>query len=494
MRRIALRALFFTLVASLGFIAGERWTQREQQAKTRESQGNSESVPKSGSDEENSRRTRMESFPTVVVATSKLPDFSASPYQDWRMKIRCRGIKGDLKRDFFAEVQCVKHHQPLETAALKKGMRVLLEMVPVEEAPPSTREWPLADDVDDFSLPVFWVRHLEHDEPELKLAREPGRERFSHLAIETVLKSRVAVPSGAEESPFYFYGANWAIYKAEAEGRLTGSQSGSPMTAVLHLHEWLKKRGVHLVFAPIPQSASIFPDVGLGHFDGTQLKAAAANSSVRFMLDELRREGVAVIDFSEVMGPQRMEIHEERAYPIYLPNDTHWASGGAAMAAKACADLLLHNKLVEPGRRDLFTVEKVPDTHAGDLNLASAVANLQVTIPPVPTLLHKVIASSEEALQLLADPGSSAEVHCAGDSYLFAHRDQHAGFVDHLVRETGLPVHVTAGNASAQRVALRAWLRNSSAGKAKVLLWMPAERFLGFDEWLDVEKEPAAKR
>ena len=485
--------LVCTLAAAVGFAAGWKLSP-DKKFKANDPANHAERAPERSSVATDPKRELMTRYPTVIVAASKVPDYSAFPYRDWRMKIRCRGIKGDLKKDFFAEIQCVKDHKPLETIGLKKGMRVNLDMVPIEQAPQETQHWPVSDDVDDFSLPVFWVQGLEHNEPRLKLATEPGRERFASLAIETVLKSPVAVPCGAEESPFYFYGANWEIYKGEAEDRLTAVQTDSPMNAVRHFHDWLKQRGVRLIFAPIPQSASLFPDVATGKFDGGRLKASPANSAVRRMLEQLRRDGVAVVDFSAVMQESRMEAHEGKSYPIYLPNDTHWASGAAAMAAKACAEMLVRQKIIEPRRGNLFGSQQIEVVHNGDLNHVSAVMNLQVRLPALPTLLHKVIPRSDEAQKLLEDPGPSAEVHCVGDSYLFIHRDQQAGFVDHLVRETSWPVHVVAGNASAQRVSVRAWLRDSAAGKAKVVIWMPAERFLGFDEWIDVENEPAAKR
>jgi hypothetical protein len=40
---------------------------------------------------------------------------------------------------------------------------------------------------------------------------------------------------------------------------------------------------------------------------------------------------------------------------------------------------------------------------------------------------------------------------------------------------------------------MRGWLREGP-GRAKVLLWMPSERYLAYDEWIDVLSEPAALR
>jgi hypothetical protein len=123
----------------------------------------------------------------------------------------------------------------------------------------------------------------------------------------------------------------------------------------------------------------------------------------------------------------------------------------------------------------------------------SAVMNLQVKVDSVPALIHQVRPASDEAKKLLEDPGSAALIHCVGDSYLFAHRGEQAGFVDHLVAETGLQVHVVAGFGCGHHAAMRGWLREG-VGQAKVLLWMPSERYLAYDEWIDVLSEPAALR
>ena len=79
------------------------------------------------------RRHRIATFPTVVMETPRTPDYSASPYPDWLVKVRCRGIPGDLKQDFVAVFQCVRGRAPFEAAGLHaKGMRLRLDMVPIE--------------------------------------------------------------------------------------------------------------------------------------------------------------------------------------------------------------------------------------------------------------------------------------------------------------------------------------------------------------------------
>jgi hypothetical protein len=52
---------------------------------------------------------------------------------------------------------------------------------------------------------------------------------------------------------------------------------------------------------------------------------------------------------------------------------------------------------------------------------------------------------------------------------------------------------VVAGFGCGHHAAMRGWLREG-AGQAKVLLWMPSERYLAYDEWFDVQSEPAALR
>jgi hypothetical protein len=446
---------------------------------------------------DNARRARIATFPTVVMESPRMPDYGASPYPDWLVKVRCRGVAGDLKRDFAAVFHCVGSRAPLEAAGLKKGMRLRLDMVPLEDRPENTKPWPMVDDVADFSLPVFWVKSFDHDEPMLRLATQAGRARLAELANETVLKAPIMIPCGDTQVPFFFYGANWEIYKSDAPERLTGLRPGSPALAVKHLHKLLQERGIRLVFAPIPQSASLFPDVALGRFDGASLKGDPANTPVRQLLEHLRSEGISVIDFTAELSKLRMEQHEGRAYPAYLPNDTHWSSGGARICAAQAAKFLIEEKLIPKAAagdapvsfQDILSVQ----SHEGDMGRVSAVVNLRVKVDPVPALCHQVHPMSDQAKELLEDPGPGALIHCVGDSFLVAHRGVQAGFADHLVAETGLPVHVVAGFGCGHHAAMRGWLREG-VGQAKVVLWMPSERYLAYDEWIDVMAEPAPLR
>jgi hypothetical protein len=431
------------------------------------------------------------------METPRTPEFGASPYPDWLVKVRCRGVPGDLKQDFAAVFHCVGARAPLEAIGLKKGMRLRLDRVPLEDRPANTRPWPMVDDVDDFSLPVFWVKSFQHDEPELTLAKEGGRARLAALGDQTVLKAPINIPCGDSQVPFFFYGANWGIYKADAPGQLIGLRPGSPALAVKHLDSWLRKRGIRLVFAPIPQSASLFPDVVQGRFDGAILKGDPANTPVREMLDSLRREGVSVIDFTAELARHRMEMHEGRSYPACLPNDTHWSSSGARISALQAGRFLLEERIISKALAGdgPAPFEDIPSvqSHEGDMGNVSAVMNLQVKVDPVPALIRQVRPTSAQAKKLLEDPGPDAPIHCVGDSFLVAHRGMQAGFADHLVAATGLPVHVVAGYGCGHHAAMRGWLREGP-GRAKVLLWMPSERYLAYDEWIDVLSEPAALR
>jgi hypothetical protein len=265
---------------------------------------------------------------------------------------------------------------------------------------------------------------------------------------------------------------------------------------VKNLHHWLRERGIRLVFAPIPQSASLFPDVVLGKFDGTTLKGDPANTPVRQLLEHLRSEGVSVIDFTAELTRLRMEQHEGRTYPVSLPNDTHWSSGGARISALQATKFLIEEGLISKAAadgpapfEDILSVY----SHDGDMGKVSAVANLEVKVDPVPALYHRVHPTSDQANKLMEDPGPAALIHCVGDSFLVAHRGMQAGFADHLVKETGLQVHVVSGFGCGHHAAMRGWLREG-AGQAKVLLWMPSERYLAYDEWIDVLSEPTALR
>lgn len=444
-------------------------------------------------DDRKERKKRIMAYPTVVQKTSDHAKLLAAPYRKGLMKVLCRGTANDLKQDFIAVFLCKDENRPTVAASLRRNMRLKLDMVPYEQAPPELKGIAVADDVDDFTLPVYWVHSFQHDDPRLRIALDQGRMQFVDRLPDGVIKSPIPVPCGDMKSPMYFYAGNWGIYSPYAEENLLQDKPGLVRHQVKSFHERLRKLGIKLIFAPIPQSASLYPDVGLGRFDGASLKGNAANSAVTALLKALHEDGVTVCDLTAHFIGRRMYSHEGKIYPAWLPNDTHWSSWAAAESARLIAEIVRKEDLLGTDERakgvtaTSFETRWIPAMHPGDAAALQAVQSLRVTITPVPMYELQVQGLDAAAKSALAAQDAHAPIHLAGDSFLQAWGPNHAGFRAHLVKELGLPVHVVTMAGGGRHGAPHIWWQTCKDSRPKVLVWLMTERDLSLGQWFGGE-------
>jgi hypothetical protein len=368
-------------------------------------------------------------------------------------------------------------------------MRLHLRVVPFEEAPAEVKGLAVADDVDDFTLPVYWVNGFEHDEAGLRVAEDPGRLQFANRLPHSVVKVQTdKVPAGEERPPFYFYGGDWGVYAPGAEDVLVQETPGGVRSAVRSFHRLLQARGIRLIFVPVPQSASLYPDVGLGGFEGNVLQREPANGAVGELLKALQADGVTVCDLTEHFRNHRLYEHEGRSYPAWISNDTHWSSWASAEAARVVAEMIAKAKVLKAAEAvrlpaSSFNTAWHPLQHRGDMESVEAAKSLGVIIPPVPAMELRVVPAVQGAAAILDVAPDTAPVHVVGDSFLGIWAADHAGFRAHLVKQLGVPVHAVTVNGSGNRGAPHTWWKGSRDSAPKVVVWICAERMLPEPQW-----------
>jgi len=116
-------------------------------------------------------------------------------------------------------------------------------------------------------------------------------------------------------------------------GPLAGRRQAA-LEAIAQYRRQLKDRGIELLVMPVPEKSSVYPDHLTGRAD-----VPAVRSPTEDLLDELRREGIDVIDLFVLFRQARAKTaNGATSDRYYLAADTHWTPEGAWLAAQAVAE------------------------------------------------------------------------------------------------------------------------------------------------------------
>lgn len=435
-----------------------------------------------------SREARILEFPTVVVKVSSMTAVLGAPYQEGFVKVVCKGMMEFPDRSFVAVIRCKEKNEITRAALLWPGMRLRLHMVPYENAPQEVRKGATADDIEDFSLPQFWVTSFEHESRDVSMISDVTRAQWVGRLPETVVKSAISIPCGDTGSPFYFFGGDWGLYAPQAGALLASTGAGSVRRALQCMDRELKKRDIRLIVVPVPQPSSLYPDVALGRFEGQVLKSKAANTAMPEFLRLLNEDGILAFDLTAYFSTCRTYSHEGLLYPAWSPVDTHWSSWACGETARIIAEKISQERMLgdELGARipkEKFRVEWNPEMCAGDIGQIDVVRRLGIKPEPVPSVRLQVKAQGDDGQRVLDDDSPEAPVHLVGDSNLLAGQEDNSGLRAHLVKSLGVPVHVVAAGGGGRATAPKAWLADCQSARPKVMIWVFAEREVTRGGW-----------
>jgi hypothetical protein len=95
--------------------------------------------------------------------------------------------------------------------------------------------------------------------------------------------------------------------------------------AIVAVKNWLKNRGIDLIFVPVPKMIEVYPERVAENVPPSRIVAP----HVRKMILDLLSQDVEVID----LLPAFLEARREDSAPLYLPADPHWSDRGQRIAA-----------------------------------------------------------------------------------------------------------------------------------------------------------------
>jgi len=269
--------------------------------------------------------------------------------------------------------------------------------------------------------------------------------------------------------------SGWFFYRPAVQYLIEPSSPPDDVfSAIVSFRDDLAKRGIRLLVMPVPNKASIYPEMLAARAAGA---SEPVNAKTRDVLTRLKKSGVEIVDLFEVYGKARQAAGSPR---YYLAQDSHWSPEGIRLAAEVVARRLLDSSWVQKGSVK-YEIKPVTVERYGDVLR-------MIRVPQVEQLYQPQRMNCEQVLDAATgqpykdDPNSPVLV--LGDSFLrIFERDEpgSGGFVAHLAHNLGFDVTsiVNDGGASTlvrQQLASKPGLLK---GK-KVVVWEFVERDIRF--------------
>ncbi len=245
-------------------------------------------------------------------------------------------------------------------------------------------------------------------------------------------------------------------------------------TAIVSFRDDLAKRGIRLLVMPVPNKASIYPEMLATRAASVP---APVSPATRDVLIKLIQAGVEVIDLFEAYGEARGRPGSP-AY--YLAQDSHWSPEGMRMAADVVARRLLDLGWVEKGPIE-YETKPVSVERRGDVLRMMRVPQIERLFEPQ-RLNCTQVTDTRTGKPYEDDPNSPILV--LGDSFLrIFERDEpgSGGFIAHLARNLGFGLTSIVNDGGASTLVRQQLARKPALleGK-KVVVWEFVERDIRF--------------
>lgn len=290
--------------------------------------------------------------------------------------------------------------------------------------------------------------------------------------------------------------AGWLFYAPDvrytyepyfATNRELWAQGRDPLTIIEDFRDQLRLFGVHLVVAPVPTKAAIYPDK---LWPLCEPSPEVARNTSR-LVAELRRRGVDVLDLHEPLRQARVMAAGQ---PIYLLTDTHWNRLGIEAAARATAAHLRSLPGIElrstSGR---YTTRRVTVMRRGDIPTMTQIPFIERLFEDEKVEVAQVLERSTME-PYVDDP--NGEVLVLGDSFSRIFQTDEpgsAGFIAHLAKELDAPVLSIVNDGGASTLVRQELARDLSSLKGKkIVIWEFVERDIrfGMRGWQEVDLLP----
>lgn len=254
----------------------------------------------------------------------------------------------------------------------------------------------------------------------------------------------------------------------------------SPKEVILGFKDQLEERGIDLLLVPVPVKAMIYPEL----IGGNKKSKPLQHKDAKLMYDELRSDGVEVLDLSDQFWAWKNE--EEKG--LFLKQDTHWTTETMQKVAKEISKrVLVDNELLSGESKFQSTLQNRTGSHYGDLVGMLGGDEKVDGFGAESQLLETVLdASTGDGVEL----NRKSPIVLLGDSFVNIFHDPtlgfgdteggflHAGLAQHLMSELGvqLDVHAINGSGATEVRAEFARRPDDEVRGKKLVIWALAAR------------------
>lgn len=276
---------------------------------------------------------------------------------------------------------------------------------------------------------------------------------------------------------------NWLFYKPAVQYLVEpwplGSvcDQGNVITAVVSFRDQLAERGIHLLVVPVPNKASVYPDMLTRQ---AKDKDEPVNARTIEVMRRLREAEVEVVDLFALFKQARADSSDGEATKYYLVQDSHWSPDGVRLAAKAIARRLIDLGWVERGQTE-YALKSVTIERRGDILKMIQSPQIERQFKPEQIDCTQVLKLATKQ-PYHDDPNS--EILVLGDSFLriYSHDEPSAaGFVEHLAYELGFALTAIVNDGGASTLVRQQLGRNPRLlANKKVIVWEFVERDIRF--------------
>lgn len=275
----------------------------------------------------------------------------------------------------------------------------------------------------------------------------------------------------------------WLFYKPAVQYLIepwppqADESQGDIFSAVTSFHNQLTNRGIKLMLVPVPNKASVYPDMLTSRAGRPDTDVSCKTLEI---ISRLRQAGIEVVDLFTVFRQARTVLPHERIPSYYLSQDTHWSPDGVRLAAKTVGQRILELGWVKEGHVE-YTLEPTTIQRHGDILTMIQVPQVQKHFEPEQIRCTKVV-NSATSRSYIGDPNSA--ILFLGDSFLRIYSQNEpgaAGFVEHLSQELGFPVASVVSDGGASTLVRQQLSRNPKLlANKKVVVWEFVERDIRF--------------
>ena len=218
------------------------------------------------------------------------------------------------------------------------------------------------------------------------------------------------------------------------------AHQGDRAQAVVRIHDELRRRGIRLVVAVIPDKSRI----EAGHLCGLDRPPVFADR-LDAWVGRLKAANVPVIDTTAAL-----QALQARGQEPFLRTDTHWNEAGAAAAAQAVAAGVKALGIVAEPHQAYAVTASAPGPRPGDLVRLAGIDGLPTALQPAPEQDVTSSFTTVAAAGGKPKPAKSAEDELFGDhdlptvALLGTSFSRNSQFADFLAAALQTPVPVFA--------------------------------------------------